>query len=490
MKSRRTVVVLSLLLAAWALTRPGDAAADTPAPMNVLFIISDDLRNEMGCYGVERASTPRLDELAESSVRFDRAYCQYPLCNPSRSSMLTGLYPTTVGVLGNRTWFGATRPDAVSLPRWFRQNGYHTLSAGKIFHGGIDDVEAWDEGGSARYFGEGATRRPPPSIRPDRAAGGRRLTKQQRSDRWIVLEGDEEKTGDHRVATRAIEMLRSAASDEQQQPFFLACGFSKPHSPLAAPKRFFDMWDLGEIELPIDFAARPTVPEGFPAGSIRPRNADLFIGREASEEEAKMMTRAYLASTAWMDWNAGRVLDTLDELGLGENTIVVFWGDHGYQLGEKGKWSKAGSLWEQGARVPLFIRDPRKAGNGTPCPRVVETIDLYPTLCDLCGVDRPAGLEGESLATLLDDPTHEDDSPAFTVWSGDGEHITGVCVRTERWRYAEFYGRGPGAMLTDPVSDPHELVNLVNDPEHADTVGRLSKIAREHVAGHTPAAAP
>lgn len=457
-----------------------DAIAQESERMNVLFIISDDLRNEMGCYGSEMAKTPNLDELAERGVRFDRAYCQFSLCNPSRSSMLTGRYPLTTGVLGNRQWFGAEHPDFVSLPKHFKQNGYPTLRAGKVFHAGLDDTDAWTEGGRERFFGPDATARVPRrhrgAPRADRE-GGPRLTKAQRSDRWIVLEGDGENSGDYRVADQAIEYLQ----EYRDETFFLVCGFSKPHSPLAAPQRFFDMFPLEEISLPPDFAPSPTVPEGFPAGSIRPRNADLFIGRDASPEEARKMIQAYLASTAWMDWNSGRVLDTLDELGLRDRTIVVFWGDHGYQLGEKGKWSKAGSLWEQGIRVPLIIYDPRAAGNGSACPRVVESIDIYPTLADLCGLPPAEGVEGRSLAPLLENPQAEWDYPAFTVWSEDGETVSGVSVRTEDWHFAEFFGRGPGRMLTRLEDDPHELNNLAKDPQYADVVSRLSRLGREHI---------
>ncbi|MCA9259531.1 MAG: pectate lyase, partial [Planctomycetales bacterium] len=452
-------------------------AADADRPMNVLFLISDDLRNEMGTYGVARAHTPRLDALAERGVRFDRAYCQFPLCNPSRSSMLTGRRPTTTGVLGNRTWYGDAHPDFVSLPKYFRQHGYVTLRSGKIFHGGIDDEAAWTEGGESRRFGEGvaaAGSNAPPARRDG-------LTKAQRSDRWVVLEGDAAKRGDHRVADRAIDMLKRHAADDA--PMFLACGFSKPHSPLEAPREFFDKFSLDAIELPIDFASRPTVPEGFPAGAIRPRNADLFIGRDASPEEARQMILAYLASSAWMDWNAGRVLDALDEAGLGERTIVVFWGDHGYQLGEKGKWSKAGSLWEQGARTPLVIYDPRAAGNGKACRRIVEAMDIFPTLVELCGLPPAAGVEGRSLATLLERPEARWDHPAYTVWSEDGQRVTGAVIRTEHWRYAEFYGRGAGAMLIDPEQDPHELRNLAAEPAMSEVASELSRQLRRYVRG-------
>jgi arylsulfatase A-like enzyme len=471
--------VIAFIFVGWLVSLAG---ADQPS-MNVLFIISDDLRTELGCYGSPIAKTPNIDALAAKSVQFERAYCQFPLCNPSRSSMLTGRYPTTTGVFGNRTWFGAEHPEFVSLPKYFRQHGYVTLATGKIFHGGIDEVEAWTAGGRERIFGAGAPRRDSPESRKSLglapAAG---FTKTAHNDRWVVLEGDGESHGDYHVADQTIEYLRK----HRDRPFFLGCGFEKPHSPLEAPQRFFDLWETKDIRLPPDFAPQPTIPAGFPAGAIRPQNADLFVGREASPDEAREMIRAYLASTAWMDWNVGRVLAELDALGLRETTIVVFWGDHGYQLGEKGKWSKAGSLWEQGIRVPLMICDPRVKGHGTVCRRLVESIDIYPTLCELCGLPPPPGVEGHSLAPLVDEPTRLWDHPAYSVWSEDGEHVTGVSVRTEDWHYAEFFGRGAGAMLIDPEGDPHELKNLAERTEHAEVVARLSALARAHVAGHTP----
>jgi PelA/Pel-15E family pectate lyase len=478
---------LSLLVVLWVACVAGTAvcSAASDSALNVLLIISDDLRTELGCYGSHQARTPRLDALAEDGVRFDRAYCQFPLCNPSRSSLLTGRRPTTIGVLGNRTWFGDQHPDLVSLPKLFRAHGYQTVRSGKIFHGGIDDADAWSQGGQPRggsLRGTSSPRRDPASQAP--ATG---LTKAQRSDRWMILQGNTALGGDHRVADRAIEYLAGRRADAP--PFFLACGFSKPHSPLAAPQRFFDLFDAEQVQLPPDFAPRPTVPPGFPAGAIRPKNADLFIGRDATPQAAREMIRAYLASTAWMDFQVGRVLDALGALHLRERTIVVFWGDHGYQLGEKGKWSKAGSLWEQGTRVPLIIHDPRAAGNGTASPRVVETLDLYPTLVELCGLPDPGGLEGRSLAPLLEAPDSPWNHPAYTIWSEDGAHVTGAAVRTEHWRYAEYYGRGEGAMLLDEVNDPHELRNLVTEPAHSDVVARLSGLVREYTRGHLPAEA-
>jgi iduronate 2-sulfatase len=476
-------VALAVLIP--ARVAPAQAPAETAPrakPLNVLLIISDDLRTELGCYGVERARTPNIDALAAAGVRFERAYCQFPLCNPSRTSMLTGRYPVTTGVLGNRTWFGARHPKFISLPRWFKDHGYATLRAGKIFHGGIDDTDAWSEGSEVRRFG--AASRPARNMfalpaQPGERQSGRRsdrpLTKAERSDRWLVTPGDGSRHGDARTADRAIELLREHADE----PFFVACGFSKPHSPPEAPQTFYDSYDVNAIELPPDFAARPTVPAGFPRQSIRPRNADLFIGRDATPSEARQMTRAYLASVSWMDANVGRVIAELDRLGLRGNTVIVFWGDHGYQLGEKGKWSKAGSLWEQGCRTPLIVVAPGAAGNGRSSPRIVQALDIYPTLVELCGLSVPPGLEGHSLAPLLTDPDAAWDHPAFTIWSEDGLTPTGVAVRTERWRYAEF-DDGAAAMLLDERADPHEMTNLANDPAHAETRSALSALVRAH----------
>ena len=468
-----------LSTACWLLC---SANAVTDTPMNVLFIISDDLRAETGAYE-GMALTPNLDQLAARGVRFDRAYCQFPLCNPSRASMLTGRYATTTGVIGNRSWFGAEHPDWISLPKWFKQHGYQTLRAGKVFHGGIDDTLAWTEGGEQRHWGEGD--RPEPEGNTVQPRGTRKdppgLTKTQRSDRWIVLEGDGEDSGDYKVADLTVDYLQKCA--KRDAPWMVFCGFSKPHSPPEAPQRFYDLYDVDSIPLTPDFATTPTVPDGFPAGSIRPQNADLFVGRESPPDEARKMIQAYLASCSWMDWNAGRVLQELERLGLQDHTIVVFWGDHGYQLGEKGKWSKAGSIWEQGCRVPFFIYDPRVKANGKVCPRIVQTLDIYPTLVELCGLAAPEGLEGLSLTPLLEDPQASWPHVGYTVWSEDGETLTGISVRTEDWHYAEFFGRGPGAMLLDPLKDPYEMKNLAYDPAYAKEVQELSALIRDHAAG-------
>lgn len=458
----RLCLVLCCLLSLAAAGRAEDAR------LNVLFLMSDDLRPDLGCYGNTLVQSPNIDALAAAGVRFDRAYVQFPLCNPSRTSLLTGRYPTTTGVLDNQGWFGGPHPDWASLPRYFRDQGYASLRCGKIFHGGIDDADAWTEGGQPRNF-EGSTspRRPA----PDRA---------QNSDRAVQLDGDGERHVDYQAASQAIEFLRQ----RRDRPFFLCCGFTKPHSPPTAPVKYFEHYARVDVPLPVDFATTPAALPGFPPASITP-NGDLFINREATPDAARDMIRAYWASATWMDWNLGRVMAELDRQGLRERTVVLFWGDHGYHLGEKGKWSKHGSLYEIGTRVPLIILAPGMAGNGRACPRVVETVDLYPTLLELCGLPRPEGLQGDSLVPLLKDPQSSWDKPAFSVTGRNGK-LHGVSVRTERYRYAVYPGSDGGEMLIDQREDPHEQKNLADDPALAGVKAELSRA----VAAFREATAP
>ena len=455
-----TRVILSL----FALALLAGSAHAQPKKLNVLFLMSDDMRPELGCYGQSVVKSPNIDALAKVGVRFDRAYCQYPLCNPSRTSMLTGRHPPTTGVLDNTVYFRDTHPDWVTLPEHFKANGYVALRTGKIFHGGIDDEKSWTEGGEVRKKPEEVKK-----VDPKERA--------KNSDRIVVLEGDGQAHGDHRTADKAIEFLQK----NRDKPFFLACGFTKPHSPPTAPKKFFDLYDPAKLALPKTFAAKPAAPAGFPERSIT-QNGDLFIGRDASEEEAKKVLQAYYASVSWTDWNVGRVVAELDKLGLRENTVIVFWGDHGYHLGEFGKWAKHGSLFETGTRVPLIVVAPGAKANGSAATVPVQSLDIYPTLCELCGLKAPAGLEGHSLKPLLDDVKAKWEHPAYSV-AGNAKNL-GVAVRTAKYRYAEWTGaKGGGAMLIDEVADPHETKNLIDDPKLAAVREELAKLAKKHAEG-------
>jgi iduronate 2-sulfatase len=459
-------------------------------PLNVLFFMSDDMRPELASYQSRfNAHSPNIDALGASGVRFDRNYCQFPLCNPSRSSLFTGHLPRETGVLGNTTSVVKAHPDWITLPRLFREHGYTTLRSGKLFHAGLDDPNAWtvfDGDVESMHPTTLGTKMDIPRVQIPQPNGVLPPLPQDNaqaahSDQILVLDGNGEGAGDFLVADLAIKWLNQAAADPSK-PFFVGCGFSKPHSPPQAPQKFFDLWDPGKITLPPDFAAWPTVPPGFPKAAIRPRNADLFIGRGASESEAQQVIRAYLASIAWADWNLGRVVAELERLKLRDNTLIVFVADHGYQLGEKGKWSKAGSLFEGGTRVPLIISMPGAKGNGRSCTRMVQSLDIYRTVCELAGLDVPTGVEGTSLVPLLHDPRGPKwEQPAYSIWSEDGKTIHGTAIRTEQWRYAEY---GPnaanGAMLFDVHADPMELTNLADDPKHATTRAGLSKLVNAY----------
>jgi arylsulfatase A-like enzyme len=455
-------------------------------PLNVLFFMSDDMRPELASYNSRfNVHSPNIDALGAHGVRFDRNYCQFPLCNPSRSSLMTGHLPRETGILGNTDPVVKAHPEWTTLPHLFRQNGYTTLRSGKIFHAGLDDPQAWVD-----FYGDVESLHPTqlgvkmdipraqipmpdgalPALPQDNARAAN-------SDEILVLEGSGEGASDYLVADLAIQYLQQVAADPSK-PFFVACGFSKPHSPPTAPQRFFDLYDPEKIVLPPDFAAWPTVPPGFPKAAIRPRNADLFIGRGASESEARQVIRAYLASISWADYNLGRVVAELERLKLRDNTVIVFVADHGYQLGEKGKWSKAGSLFEGGTRVPLVISMPGAKGNGRPCLKMTQSLDIYRTLCELAGIEPPSHVEGTSLVSLLNDPRGPKwEQPGYSIWSEDGKTIHGTAIRTEQWRYAE-YGKDAanGAMLFDVHADPMELTNLADDPKHAATRAQLSKL--------------
>ncbi len=446
------------------------AAADK---YNVLFILVDDLRPELGCYGAP-AQTPNIDKLASQAVLFERAYCQYPLCNPSRSSMLTGLLPTQTKVLANTNNFRDANPNHVSLPELFKKNGYTTVKSGKVFHGGIDDPQSWSEGAeTGPRKNDNAKKAVAKDAKTD--GPGFPMTKTQgpvtqqmiNSDQRVVLPGDGETHQDYRTVDAAIAAMKRL----QDQPFFITCGFTKPHAAPSAPQKFYDLYPADKMQLPKTFAPFPTPPIGFPKASLTKQNTDLFWNREAQPDEARLMLQSYRASTSWADWNVGRLMAQLDELKLRDKTIIVFWGDHGYHLGEMGKWSKHQSLFEVGARVPLMISVPQSSGAGKRCVHPVQSVDIYPTLASLCGLSAPKELAGHDLSSVLKNPDINWSYPAFTfAGNSQGLHRS---VRVDRWRYVEWSGSEGGAALIDEDNDPMETTNLADDPAYADTVRRL-----------------
>lgn len=473
--------------------------------MNVLFIMSDDMRTDWNVYGTPQMVTPNFDKLASEGVLFQHNYCQYPLSGPSRTSLLSGHRPVSTRIYNNSPWWQADHPEWHSLPMYFKENGYTTYIAGKIFHSGIEDTEAFDFGAPKRARNAGVGDFQPSYVSDEEhrlwveaRGGGKNLIKKNPDGTRSMLPTDEYNVGhgkdsdqwgpnetryitEETNADKVIGYIQEAAT--KKEPFFIACGFSKPHTPCLCPQRFFDLYKDVDPPLAADFCQWPMIPRGFPAGSIREINADVFINRPSTPEQAKSFTKAYWSCISYVDWNVGRVIKALEDAGLRENTIIVFAVDHGFMLGEKGKWSKAGSLWEEATNVPLLVVDPRAKGNGKKSYRITENLDIYPTLVELCGLPANPALEGTSFAALLNDPEAEFDKPAYTVWDNHGKGVTGAALRTERWRYAEFFGAGAGAMLIDEVNDPGELVNLVNQPEYADMVAKFHDMIQEYVKG-------
>jgi uncharacterized sulfatase len=457
---RFTVALTACVLAA-------GAAHAADAKPNVLFITADDLRPELGCYGSRHVKSPNLDGLAARGVRFDRAYCQYPVCNPSRTSFLTGLRPDTTRVLDNNTQFRKNVPDVVTLPQHFRQSGYVAVGMGKIFHRGLtmedlrpemDDPPSWD---LTRYF-----QATPLGLRGE----GRNLTGGRVEwCRWLAAEGTDDDQPDGQIAADAIRWLEAWKADRDSTPFFLALGFHKPHDPFNAPKKYFDLY-------PLESLAPPPVddPKDLPlaiGGGAWKKEFDRFTDRECRE-----YLRAYYAGVSFTDAQVGRVLDAVDRLGLTRNTVIVFLGDHGFHLGERGWWNK-NTIFERCARVPLIVAGPGAKGGGRTAGGIVELLDLYPTLVDLCGLEKPRrALEGRSFRALLDDPAQPGKPAAFTQVRRGA--VDGRSVRTDRWRYTEWDGGRQGAELYDHGSDRDERHNRAADPAHRETVAELSALLK------------
>jgi len=451
------------LLATGSCQTPGDAPSPgAPKQWNVLFLISDDLNTCVGRYGHPLVRTPNIDRLAARGVRFDRAYCQYPLCNPSRSSFMTGRRPDTTGIQENTTNFRKNLPDVATLPQFFRGHGYSPVRTGKIFHygvpvgigtNGMDDPVSWDRVINPRGREKDEEDRIINHVPSIKNIGG--------SLTWYVSSGPDEEQTDGKIATETIRLL----DEGRDRPFFIATGFFRPHVPCAAPQKWFDLYPMDKIELPKEPDHLDRIPPA--ALSVKPWHYGI------PPEDQKKMIRAYYASTSFMDSQLGRVMDALDRLRLWDSTIVVFFGDHGWLLGEHGHWQKM-SLFEESARVPLIIAAPGIRGAGQACGRTVELLDLYPTIAELAGFAPPAGLEGASLVPLLDDPQAPRTRPAYTQVVH--AKVQGRSVRTERWRYSEWDDGKAGAELYDHDLDPHEYVNLAGDPKQADTVAEMKRL--------------
>jgi arylsulfatase A-like enzyme len=418
--------------------------------------------------------TPNIDTLAGRGMLFENAYCQYPLCNPSRASMLSGLRPDHTKVYNNGTHFREAVPDAVTLPQYFRQNGYVTARVGKLFHYGVpreigtsgvmDDPDSWDL--VFNPFGRDKWEEDQIFSLVPRAYGG--------TISWMAQDGPDTDQTDGIGATEAIGLLERF----KDRPFFLAVGFYRPHTPYVAPKRYFDMYPLDSIVVP------DPDPQREPAAaymSAKPEQAKM------TDQQRREAIQAYHAATTFMDAQVGRVLAALERLGLADKTIVVMTSDHGYHLGDHGLWQKQ-SIWEGSAHVPLVISAPGMRARGERSHSPAELVDLYPTLADLCGLPIPKGLDGISLAPVLDDPQATTKEFATTQvhrnvrGSGGLKSFMGYTVRTNGWRYTEWDGGNEGKQLYDYANDPKEQHNLAYDPEQSDRVAQMQRLLRNRIA--------
>jgi len=470
----RTILLAFMLI--------GSAAAAAESRPNVLFIISDDLNCFLGCYGDPLAKTPNIDRLAARGVRFERAYCPFPLCGPSRNSLLTGLHPNATGIQANGQIFRQSIPSQLSMPQAFRLAGYFAARIGKLYHynvpasigtNGHDDPGSWEL--EINPAGVDRLEEEPNIFSLEPAKFGGTLS-------WYASpKGDRDHT-DGIMADDAAWVLERCARD-RSRPFFLAVGFYRPHTPYVSPKTpYFDMYP--EAAMPLVTGVEQD-QQDLPKAALGSRKAEQDAMTDAQRRQAQ---QAYRASISFLDAQVGRVLDALDKHGLADDTVVVFTSDHGYHMGEHGLYQKM-SLFEESARVPLVIAAPGRCKVGGVASAPVSQVDIFPTLAALCGVESPKNLQGQSLLPVLSDPTVVGRGWAVTqVTRGNpgrgsqpkeagakAKQFYGYSLRTPRYRYTEWDEGREGRELYDHDADPKELTNLADVPAHATTVAELSK---------------
>jgi len=458
-------MVSFIVVLAWS----SAAFAAQSGKYNVLFIVVDDLRPELGCYGTPIIKSPHIDALARTGTIFDRAYCQQAVCGPSRTSLLTGCRPDTTKTYDLQTHFRLHLPGAVTLPQYFKEQGYHTQSLGKIYHDFLDDLPSWSVRSWApqdQMYGK-----------PENQAALKRRKEQEKSGvpafglAWEDPDVPDNALRDGMLADRAIKVLGQV----KDKPFFLAVGFYRPHLPFVAPKEYFDLYRPKDLQL----ASNPYPPNGVPpialTDSLELRfYSDIPNQGAVSNQKAHELIHGYYATVSYVDAQIGRVLAELDRLGLRERTVVVLLGDHGWQLGEHGLWCKH-TNFEVAARAPLIFNMPGQANRGVATDALVEFVDIYPTLVDLCGLPMPKGLEGTSLVPVMNAPDQPWKRAAFSQYPR-GEAM-GNSMRTDRYRYTEWTKPGEppiGVELYDHEEDPNENVNLAGQSKYKDLISQLS----------------
>ncbi|MCG8602972.1 MAG: sulfatase [Verrucomicrobiales bacterium] len=456
------------------------------APPNILFIAVDDLRPELATYGAE-VKTPHLDRLAESGVRFDRAYCNQAVCGASRLSLMGGLYPTKTGEQNYHvTGWRKRHPDLVTMNQHFRANGYQVIGTGKIYHGtggeGIDpqNWDEWIQVPGKSYVLPESTAEQKRRIKANPGSTGK-------DHRGTVTESadvaDDVYTDGARAVVAAEKLSELAGGD---QPFFFAVGFIKPHLPFIAPKKYWDLYERSDFSMPDNLS----FPPGYPDYARNAKAGEMskysdYEGKsplDFSDELNKRLLHGYAACVSYTDANVGLVLDALENSDAADNTIVVFWGDHGWKLGDHSSWCKH-TNFEVDTRVPLIMRVPG-GESGAACQEPVELIDLYPTLCDLASIEKPAHLQGKSFQNLLSDPDADHRTSAYSSYPH--AQVTGHSIRAGKYRYTEWYRKKekkPEAfVLTDLAADPGEETNVATEPEHAEALDRLKRELRKRMA--------
>ena len=463
---------LTVLLYLLAVSTP--EAAERP---NVLFIAADDLRCDLGCMGNDEVLSPNIDALAARGRLFTRAYCQQAVCNPSRASLMTGLRPDTLKIWDLPTHFRERMPDVVTLPQHFRKHGYFAQNIGKIYHNWRQDIQgdpaSWDVPAVMHYATHGSDKPIVKGPLPPNSASDIKCECRDVPDAAYF---------DGRIADLSIKALRERKADNK--PFFLAVGFWKPHSPFNAPKKYWDLYDRSKLSPP----PNPEWPKDAPR--IAWHNSREILGspkpRELTPEAVMEIRHGYLAAISYFDSQVGRVLGELDRLGLRDNTIVVFWSDHGYHLGEHSLWAKT-SNFELDAHVPLIISAPEMKQPGESSGTPAELLDMYPTLSEMCGLPAPAGVEGKSLVPALDDPKATVEPAAFTqhprpAYFKGKPDVMGRSVRTRRYRYTEWRefesGKLVGSELYDHQTDPLETVNVAAEAKYEEPVRECRRLYR------------
>ena len=473
--------IISVSIFCWWAVVAGTARGERP---NVLLIVCDDLNNHVSTSGYQQLKTPGLEKLAAAGMTFDRAYCQYPVCGPSRASLLSGLYPESTGILDNKLDIRNLRPGTKSMPQAFKANGYWTASVGKVFHNIKADPGdvAWHE--MIRFNNEEnpverklrmAYEAEHGPIKDEDDRSWRRHLKEHRSalagqtpPGYGPTEMRDEQHKDGKNVRQVAKWLEDKAHADK--PFFIACGIQKPHVPFWAPQKYFDQYPLSAIEYRRtpkgDWKNRPSL-----AISKRYEAFGFELGKENNQLRREYM-QAYHACITFIDAQISLLFDSLKRNSRWDDTIIIFTSDHGYHLGEHGLWGKV-TLFEECSRVPMIVRVPGLTKDGTKSEALVELVDMFPTLIELCGINGPNELQGKSLVSLLKDPNAKGRSAAYTVVSRG--KVLGRSIRTQRWHYGEW-GSADQAELYDLINDPHEDKNLASKPRFAELRGQMHSL--------------